>query len=109
MITTTVLPVAMTGAITEIRPRKDESWGARTATTPVGSGVERLRYGPATGFAPPTTWPILSVQPAYQTQRSIAASTTADALDLERPSASETSRTNCSRRPSSISATRYRT
>ena len=96
----------MTGATTETRPRKDESWGARTVTTPVGSGVERLKNGPATGFAPPTTWPILSVQPAYQTQRSMAASTTAAALDLDRPSASATSRTNWSLRPSSISAMR---
>ena len=34
-------------------------------TTPVGSGVERLKKGPATGLAPPVTWAILSVQPAY--------------------------------------------
>lgn len=53
--TTAVLPVAITGAITETRPRNDDSWGARTATTPVGSGVDRLKKGPATGFAPPTT------------------------------------------------------
>lgn len=96
----------ITGASTETRPRKDESCGATTVTTPVGSGVERLKNGPATGLAPPTIWPILSVQPAYQTQRSMAASTTAAAFDLDRPSASPTSRTNWSRRPSSISAMR---
>lgn len=101
-----MLPVAITGAITETSPRNDDSWGARTVTTPVGSGVERLKYGPATGLPPPTTWAILSVQPAYQTQRSIAASTTAAALDFESPSESATSRTNWSLRPSSISATR---
>ncbi|CAM5660863.1 hypothetical protein SFUMM280S_07789 [Streptomyces fumanus] len=60
-------------------------------------------------MAPPTTWAILSVQPAYQTQRSIVASTTAAALDFDSPSAPATSWTNCARRPSSISATRYRT
>lgn len=75
-------------------------------TTPVGSGEERLKYGPATGFAPPTTCAILSVQPAYQTQRSIAASTTAAAFAFDRPSASATSRVNWSLRPSSISAMR---
>src|SRR5690606_30949407 len=85
--TTAVLPVAITGAITETRPRNDDSWGARTATTPMGSGVERLKNGPATGLPPPTTWAILSVQPAYQTQRSTAASTCADALDFDRRSA----------------------
>lgn len=105
-MTTAVLPVAMTGAITETSPRNDDFCGARTATTPVGSGVERLKNGPATGLAPPAIWPILSVQPAYQTQRSIAASTTAAALDFDSPSDAATSRTNWSFRPSSISATR---
>lgn len=75
-------------------------------TTPVGSGDERLKYGPATGLPPPTTWAILSVQPAYQTQRSIAASTCSVAFDFDRPSASATSWTNCALRPSSISAMR---
>ena len=45
------------------------------ATTPVGSGTEMLKYGPATGFALPATWANLSAHPAYQTQRSIASST----------------------------------
>lgn len=96
----------MTGATTDTRPRKDDFCGARTATTPVGSGEERLKKGPATGLPPPTTWAILSVQPAYQTQRSIAASTWAAAFDFDRPSASATSATYWSRRPSSISAIR---
>lgn len=104
-----MLPVAITGASTETRPRNDESCGASTVTTPVGSGVDRLKNGPATGFAPPTIWPILSVQPAYQTHRSIVASTTAVAFGFDSPSASATSRTNWSLRPSSISATRYST
>src|SRR3978361_514812 len=71
--TTTVLPVTTAGAITLARPRKDA--GATTPTTPVGSGAEMLKKGPATGLAAPVTWAILSDQPAYQTQRSIAAST----------------------------------
>ncbi len=38
--TTAVLPDTTTGATTETRPSSDERWGARTATTPVGSGAE---------------------------------------------------------------------
>ena len=49
--------------------------GARTATTPVGSGTVKLKYGPATGLEPPSTCGSLSAQPAYQTTRSIARST----------------------------------
>ncbi len=104
--TTQVLPVTITGAITEIRPSSGASGGATTATTPVGSGVDRLKYGPATGFAAPRTAPILSDQPAYQTSRSTAASTSSPALRADTPSASTSSDTNCPRRPSSISATR---
>lgn len=48
----------------------------------------------------------LSDQPAYQTQRSIAASTWAAALAFDSPSAAATSAVNWSRRPSSISAMR---
>src|SRR6201992_744431 len=77
---TTVLPVATAGAMTEMRPSRLEACGASTATTPVGSGTEKLKYGPATGLAAPWTWAILSVQPAYQTHRSMAASTTASAF-----------------------------
>ena len=79
------------------------------ATTPVGSGTLKLKYGPATGFADPVTWAILSVQPAYQTQRSMAASTWAAALRRVRPSAAATSAANWAARPSISSATRYRT
>src|SRR5205085_11804204 len=104
--TTTVFPVTITGAITLTRPRRLESAGARTATTPVGSGVERLKNGPATGLALPTTWVTLSAQPAYQTSRSIAASTVlADAADVP-PSPCRTASTNCGRRSSITSATR---
>ena len=83
--TTTVLPVTIAGATTLTSPSSDDSCGARTATTPVGSGVERLKNGPATGLAPPTTWVILSAQPAYQTRRSIASSTTRSRLRGREP------------------------
>lgn len=76
-----------------------------TPTTPVGSGVEKLKNRPATGLAEPTTAPSLSAQPAYQTHRSTAWSTSVDAADLACPAARSSS-TNCARRPSSISATR---
>ena len=45
-----------------------------------------LKYGPATGFALPATCAYLSVQPAYQTQRSIASSTWAAAAAAVTPS-----------------------
>ncbi len=104
--TTAVLPLTITGAITETRPRSEDSSGARTATTPVGSGVERLKNGPATGLALPTTWASLSAHPAYQTRRSTAASTTLSALPALRPSDCCTACTNCGRRSSMTSATR---
>ena len=62
--TTAVFPVASTGATTETRPSREESCGASTATTPVGSGSEKVKYGPATGSVAPVTWANLSVQPA---------------------------------------------
>src|SRR5262245_53444508 len=89
--TTQVFPPTMTGATTETSPSRDEDEGATTPTTPVGSGVVRLKNGPATGFADPRTCAILSAHPAYQTQRSIAASTTARASDLSSPSEERTS------------------
>src|SRR5437764_1371086 len=103
--TTAVFPETITGATTLTRPSRADSGGATTPTTPVGSGADRLKYGPATGLALPCTWASLSAQPAYQTHRSMAASTSAAS-----PSApSRTSATNWSRRPSSSSAIRYRT
>ncbi len=73
-MTTTVLPVAIAGAMTLTRPSSGPL-GATIATTPVGSGVDRLKYGPDTALALPRAWTYLSAQPAYQTTRSIAAST----------------------------------
>ena len=78
--TTHVLPLTIAGATTETRPSSVDCWGASTATTPVGSGTEKSKYGPATGFDEPCTCASLSLHPAYQTQRSIAASTTFSAV-----------------------------
>ena len=77
---TTVLPETSGGASRLTRPSSDDVSGATTPTTPVGSGIVKLKYGAATGFDEPRTWAILSAQPAYQTQRSMARSTAAVAL-----------------------------
>src|SRR5690349_14183583 len=53
--TTAVLPEAMTGATTETSPSSEEDCGARMPTTPVGSGADTLKYGPATGLRLPST------------------------------------------------------
>src|SRR4051794_40085474 len=41
--TTHVLPDTITGATTDPSPSSDDAWGATTATTPLGSGTERLK------------------------------------------------------------------
>ena len=107
--TTAVQPVTIAGATTDTSPSRDDSSGATMATTPVGSGIEKAKYGPATGLAAPITWANLSDQPAYQTHRSMAAATARPASRRPRPSPATTSSTNWLRRPSSSSATRYRT
>ena len=56
-------------------PEERRLSGATIPTTPVGSGTVKLKYGPATGFDEPSTCASLSAKPAYQTQRSIARST----------------------------------
>ena len=66
-------------------PSSDDVSGATMPTTPVGSGIVKLKYGAATGFDEPSTWAILSAQPAYQTQRSIARSTTSRAFAGAQP------------------------
>src|SRR5262249_22344535 len=96
---TAVLPVAITGASTDTRPSRLDSGGASTATTPVGSGTLKLKYGPATGLAAPATWATLSGHPAYQTHRSIASATVRAALGPERPSFLTISPANCAARP----------
>src|SRR5207248_3197814 len=55
----------------------DWASGAPITTTPVGSGIVKLKYGPATGLDEPSTCASLSAKPAYHTQRSIAFSTSA--------------------------------
>ena len=78
-------------------PRRSRAPGARPdpaatgpaapprPTTPVGSGIVKLKYGPGDGVrgrrAPGA---ILSPQPAYQTHRSIAASTPAVGIGSRR-------------------------
>src|SRR4029079_315390 len=105
---THVLPVVMSGATTETSPSSGP-FGATTATTPVGSGAEGLKDGTADGLAPPVTCAILSDHPAYQTSRSIAASTNCRAFAAETPSATRSSSSNWERRPSSPSAIRKTT
>src|SRR5919202_5457265 len=75
--TTALLPPARTGASRVTIPSSGGSSGARTPTTPVGSGTVKLKYGPATGLADPSTCASLSAHPAYQTTRSTAAFTSA--------------------------------
>ena len=101
--TTAVFPDTTAGASRETRPRSAWPGGATIPTTPVGSGIVKLKYGPATGLVAPRSWPILSAHPAYQTQRSIEASTP---LRGSFAPASASSASNWDRRPSISSATR---
>src|SRR5205823_9389855 len=94
---TTALPPTSGGTRRVTSPSSGGSSGASTATTPVGSGRVKLKYGPATGFEPPSTCVSLSAQPAYQTMRSIARSTS---------SAPEQSSASSAWRASIISASR---
>src|SRR4051794_7913868 len=94
---TTALPPVSAGASRETSPSSGGSSGATIATTPVGSGIVKLKYGPATGFVDPSTCASLSANPAYQTQRSIARCTS---------SLPEQSSANSGTRASIISAIR---
>ena len=98
--TTAAFPPTTTGAMRETSPSSAGASGARIATTPVGSGTVKLKYGPATGFEPPSTCGSLSAHPAYQTTRSIARSTS------RRP---EHAWARSAARVSIISASRYST
>ena len=60
----------------------------------------KLKYGPATGFAEPSTCASLSAQPAYQTTRSIARATSRRPLHAA---------ANAAVRVSIVSARRYST
>ena len=59
---TAALPVAMTGASTLTSPSSPASGGARTATTPVGSGTLRLKYGPATALGHGTAFGVVGAK-----------------------------------------------
>ena len=98
--TTTVFPPTSGGTTRETMPSSAGSAGASVATTPVGSGIVKLKYGAATGFELPITWASLSAKPAYQTILSIVRSTS---------SGPEQSSANSAVRASTISATRYST
>ena len=73
--TIAVLPLKITGATSDTSASNDGSSGASTTTTPVGSGVVKLKCDDATGFTLPKTCEYLSVQPAKCTSRSIASVT----------------------------------
>src|SRR5258708_38729358 len=61
---TAVLPLKITWAVRVASGTSAGASGARTATTPVGSGVVKLKCDVATGFTLPKTCEYLSVQPA---------------------------------------------
>src|ERR1019366_657129 len=103
---TTVLPTTIGARTVSTNPSSDDSWGATTATTPLGVGSEKLKKGPATGLAPPSTWVILSAHPAYQTIRSIERATHDFAAPSFTPSARPTCSASSARRDSAISANR---
>src|ERR1700689_1092299 len=94
----TVLPTTIGASTVSTKPSSDDSWGATTATTPLGVGNEKLKKGPATGLAPPSTWVILSAHPAYQTIRSIERDTQDFAAASFSPSASPTCSASSARR-----------
>jgi hypothetical protein len=62
--TTAVLPVRITGASSEIMASRGGWSGTTMATTPVGSGIVKLKCGELTGFTEPKTCDNLSVHPA---------------------------------------------
>src|SRR3954471_16557629 len=62
--TTAVLPDKITGATNETRASNGDSSGHTMTTTPVGSGVVKLKWELATGFTAPKTELNLSAQPA---------------------------------------------
>src|SRR5438128_9245754 len=88
---TTAFPPVIAGTTRETIPSSGGSSGASVATTPVGSGTVKLKYGPATGFDEPSTCASLSAQPAYQTTRSIVCSTSSLPLDRSANSAARAS------------------
>ena len=62
--TTAVLPLRITGTVSETSARSEGSLGQMTTTTPVGSGMVKLKCELATGFTALKIWLNLSVHPA---------------------------------------------
>src|SRR2546430_14482496 len=106
--TTAQLPLRITGMTSETNPSNDGSSGQITTTTPVGSGMVKLKCELATGFTAPKICVNLSVQPAKWTSRSIASVVSDDDVDLELLFERAISFCNSPRRISSISAARYK-
>jgi hypothetical protein len=100
------LPLKITGAVSETSDTSEGSSGASTTTTPVGSGVVKLKCEEATGFTLPKICEYLSVQPAKCTRRSIASVTSRFALAAVTAVERATSLTSSVARLCSISAAR---
>ena len=60
--TTATLPLTIAGAKRDTSPSSDDDSGATIPTTPVGSGIVKLKYGAPTGFTVPRAWNL--VRPA---------------------------------------------
>src|SRR6266404_3838963 len=63
-IMTAALPLKITAEVSATNGNSGGSSGATTTTTPVGSGVVKLKCGEATGLTLPKICEYLSVQPA---------------------------------------------
>src|SRR5205085_8625353 len=106
--TTAQLPLKITGITSDTKASNDGSSGQITTTTPVGSGIVKLKCELATGFTAPKICVNLSVQPAKCTSRSIASVVSDDDVDLELLFERAISFCNSPWRISSISAARYK-
>src|SRR2546428_14165481 len=63
-MTTAALPLKITAEVSATNGNIGGSSARTTTTTPVGSGVVKLKWGEATGLTLPKIWQYLSVQPA---------------------------------------------
>src|SRR5438128_12685473 len=95
-ITIHELPETTTGQILDTSERSGSSSGRSIPITPVGSGIEKLKYPFCTGFTVPTSCDHLSENPAYHTILSIALWTSFVALAFDVPVEIITSFMNCS-------------
>src|ERR1700730_14267648 len=80
--TTAQLPLRITGATSDTNGRSGGSSGQTITTTPVGSGVVKLKCELATGFTVPKISLTLPVQPAKRPSRSTASAASDDDVDL---------------------------